>query len=308
MIPERRVSGFVYLYYRPNMNLAAGGAALWDPSGEEIYDCLFYEFNEHLPFPIGADMFDASLQNGLTFEVLELLQSYRMVLKASKGLEFDLTWEGIMEPHEVELGDPNRVDLAEWGARHYEQAGRMRGTVNLEGETLEVDSWSLRDRTWGPREPDRAPRAAWPWAIASEASSFQVAAVSDLPPETNPIAGTTERVMYGWYMKDGVLGHLVSGERRVVERSEDGRPIREVVDATDHLGRVLHAEGVCENWLKWPNYVDWFDWWSLCRWEFDGQSAWGEAHDYYSFRQSRRFQRSLRKQTDVGVSRLGPAR
>jgi hypothetical protein len=297
MIPERKMSGFSYIYHRPNMNLSAGGAALWDPTGEEIYDCLYYEFDHHQHLREGANMFDCTLRNGLSFQPIELLKSYHMVFKGRKGYEFDLTWDSIMEPHELKPLDPGTVNpgVVGFGSGHYEQGGRMRGTVTLDGETLEVDSWSMRDHTWGPRTREGALRGAWPWAIASETSSFQLFAMSDLAPDENPIAGTTERVVGGWYTKDGVVGDLVSGVRRVVERGDDGRPLREVIDATDHLGRTLHAEGRCETCFKWTAFVEWFDWWSLCRWEFDGQEAWGEAHDYLTFRQVSRFLRSLRK-------------
>lgn len=298
MIPERKMGGFVYVYHRPNMKLSAGGTALWDPSGEELYDCLYYEFDEHQELPEGADMFDFTLRSGLTFEPIELLKSYHIVFKGNKGYQLDLTWESIMEPHELKPLQPGKVNpgIEGFGPRRYEQGGRMRGTLDLDGETFEVDSWSLRDHTWGPRTLAGALRGAWPWAIASETSSFQLTAVSTLPSDQNPIVGTTERVVGGWYTKDGVLGDLVSGERRVVERDDVGRPLVEIVDATDHLGRTLHAEGHCHTWFKGNFYSEWFEWWSLCRWEFDGQQAWGEAHDYLTFQQVGRFLRSLRKQ------------
>jgi hypothetical protein len=296
MIPERRMSGFVYVYHRPNLKLSAGGAALWDPSGEEIYDCLHYEFDQHQALADGAEMFDCALRSGLRCESIELLKSYRLVLKGTKGYEFDLTWDSIMEPHELRPLERGKVNpgVVGFGSGHYEQGGRMRGVLSLHGETLEVNSWSMRDHTWGPRTREGALRGGWSWAIASEKSSFQFFAMSALPPDENPIVGTTERVVGGWYMKDGVLGDLVAGERRVVERGEDGRPRREVIDATDSLGRTLHAEGRSENCLKWTAFVEWFDWWSLCNWEFDGQEAWGEAHDYLTFRQVSRFLATLR--------------
>ena len=89
-------------------------------------------------------------------------------------------------------------------------------------------------------------------------------------------------------------GEFVSGEATIVERGPDGRPLREIVDAVDNHGRELHAEGQAISTLKFTGYNDFFNWWSLGRWEFDGQIAWGELQEVYPFRVSRRFRRSLR--------------
>jgi hypothetical protein len=93
-------------------------------------------------------------------------------------------------------------------------------------------------------------------------------------------------------MNGGVLGELVSGERRILERGVDGRPLRVLIDATDEFGRKLLAEGRCRNWLKWPAYVDMFTWWSLAEWEFDGEKGWGEEAETLGFRLLRRLQHS----------------
>jgi hypothetical protein len=294
-IPWRDMSGYIYVWHRPAMNLSASGVVLWDPSGEEIYDCLYYEVDDCQHLPENAGVLDFSLRSGLTCETIELQKAWHFTYKTQE-LELDLIWEAFMEPHEANWADSSRVDA--WGPRHYEHCGRARGRLNLGGEVLDVDSWGIRDRTWGPREPEPGPRCDWTWAIASETSSFQLMAVSDLPHDEDPIVGTTERVVQGWYMKDGVLGELTAGcGWRRLERGDDLRPLRVVIEATDHLGRDLHAEGVCVNLLNWPNYVWWLDRQAGTRWEFDGQEAWGEVNDEISFRQNRRFHRALRNKS-----------
>ena len=295
-VPEKSLSGFIYVYHRPNMKLSAGGVGLWDPSGQQMYDCLYYQFDEHQPLPHGADMFDVSLPNGLTVRTKNLQHAYHITY-GGKGCELDLTWESIMNPHELvpeSAGetDETNVGVKGWGSRHYEQAGRMKGTIQLDGESIDVDSWSVRDHTWGPRTPRDSYRCGYLWGVASEDSHFHVFSVSELPWDTDPIAGTTERVVGGWYTKGGVLGELVSGERRVVKRAPSGEPLEEVVDATDHLGRKLHVEGTTQNVLKFAGFGEWLDQWALCRWDFDGETAWGESHDVMTYRHISRFLRS----------------
>lgn len=297
MIPERKLNGWICFYHRPNMNLSAGGVALWDPSGEHPYDCLYYQWDEHLALPTDANMHDFTLDNGLTVECVEPLVEYRTQYKQI-GCELDLHWTAVMEPHEQNPTGTGRVNpgIEHFSTNHYDQCGRLRGTINVEGEELEIDCLSMRDHSWGRRHvtSDRR-RAAYEFGFASETSSFHANSVSDLPIDDDPILGTTERIVAGWYMRDGVLGSLVSGERRVLERSEeDGRPLRHVINALDDLGRTLHAEGTMASGLKWHGYNVLYTWWGLARWEFDGNVGWGEEDDYWVMRHNRRFMQALR--------------
>jgi hypothetical protein len=298
MIPERNLLGWVYCYHRPNMNLSAGSVALWDASGEHTYDCIHYEFDEHMPLPEDADMYSFTLDNSLTLETVELQRSYRMSYKGD-GCEVALSWQALAEPHEVSPLEPGTVNpgVAPWASHHYEQVGRITGTVAIAGEPLQVDRLVFRDHSWGPRRPRRIfKRGGYSWGIASEASSFHGFALSDLSPDTDPVLGTTEQMIGGWYTKDGVIADLVSGTRRV-ERGDEGRPLRVMIDGKDRLGRELHVVGRCENWLKWHGNVmpTMFVWWCLTSWDLDGQQAWGEEQDYFMLSHHRRFMRSLLK-------------
>jgi hypothetical protein len=202
---------------------------------------------------------------------------------------------------------PPYSDLAsiskDWGSGHFEQGGRMTGTVklaSLDGEELKIDCWSNRDHSWGPRRitPD-TPRGDFPWALASADHGFHLTVRGDLPPEADPVDGSVESIVCGWYMRDGEVAGISSGTRQCVERGEDGRPLRVILDAKDSLGRDFHAEGRCVNWLHWPGYPHYFQWWSLAKWDLDGVSASGDISDWYPTHQSRRW---LRQRRGAGVA------
>jgi hypothetical protein len=56
-------------------------------------------------------------------------------------LEMDVVFEAISEPH-----------YAVGGAQgHFEQTGRVRGTIALGDERWDVDAYGVRDKSWGPR-------------------------------------------------------------------------------------------------------------------------------------------------------------
>jgi hypothetical protein len=297
-IPSLKVNGFVYFFHRPNMNLSAGGVGLWGPpGGEDTYNCLHYEYDQLLQLPPGAEMFDFSLDNNLTVECLELQKNHRFTYKGD-GCELDLVSQVFMDPHDPMEAERAKGGLGwgEWAVHHYSQGARVTGTVKIGGETLAVDSLGIRDHSWGRRRRTGFwPRGSYSFGFNSESSSFEYHAVSKLPEEADPVFGTTEEIQHGWYMKDGVLGDLVLGTRKV-ERAKDGRPTRVVVEATDNLGRTLHAVARCESYLKWFGDVipDCFTWWTLASWEFDGQQGWGEEEDYFTVGQWRRFARTLK--------------
>jgi hypothetical protein len=96
-IPERDASAYVYFYHRPNMNLSAGGVKVWDPSGSSEYDCLGYDWNRTQALPKGADMFDFTLDNGLSVHMIEPFTEFRISHRGA--FEVDLTWRKAIDPY-----------------------------------------------------------------------------------------------------------------------------------------------------------------------------------------------------------------
>ena len=298
-VPERNLCGFIYYYFRPNMNLVVAGPAIWDNTGEDVYNCLYYGWDQHLAIPDGAQMYDFTLSNSLSATMIEPQQEYRFGYDRY-GVKIDLTWTATMQPHYMKLtrsGDEN-PGIKNWvkqegelSVGHYEQPGRFAGWIEIRGERIEIDCGALRDRGWGPRHADVSDplRAGWPYCFASPTSGFHLYdPQTTLSFDEDPIDGTEETVTTGLYIRDGVMGTVVGGRRRA-ERGRDGRVLRQVIDCVDDLGRELHAEGETLNWLKWPINSDILNWWSLVKWEFDGQMAYGEDQDFMTFRHYRKY-------------------
>jgi hypothetical protein len=297
-IPERKIHAWMYVYHRPNMMLSAGGPAIWDPSGDEPYTCLYYDWDTCQPMPPDAEMLDFTLQNGFSIETVELGSKYALRYE-SEDCTIDLQFETIVPPQEMQpVNGQINQGIADWLIRpanrslsvgHYESVGRYTGNVRLRGVDLAVDCFGLRDRTWGPRRVTDAPRVGYMWGNASESASFLACAPSELSCEDDPFIGTIEAVSAGWYVADGVLAPLVSGERRVVKRGADGRPLVIRLDAVDSRGRGINAEGMIENTLKWTGYGRAFSFWSLAHWRWNGNEGYGESLEYFTFNRARRF-------------------
>ena len=299
-IPERLISGWVYFYHRPNMNYTVAGTALWDPSGEHEWDCLYYDWGETVALEAGTNMFDFSSANGVTVKCLEPLKSFKLDYE-NDGCRVDLKWDAFMEPQESmrldSSGAPVKSELPagseEWGSAHYELGGHIHGTVAVDGEELTVDCLGLRDHSWGPRRYTTNPRGDFCSVLTDERTGFCMFPVGTAPRDADPMVGVDDRLVFGWILRDGRASRLVTGTRRVLERDDRGRPQQIVVDGVDALGRELHAEGRTRNHLWWRGYPSMFQWWCLCEWELDGKTAFGEEQDFVPLQQARRYMRSL---------------
>ena len=263
-VPERRMGGWLYNQVLANQGVCNGGAWVWDdsPTG------ALYETNhQRLPMPAGADLRDITLPNGNTMAVLEPLQRYRLRYSDPGRFDADLTFDAVMAPNSHPLGV-----APFWKGRHFDQAGRVTGTIVLDGETIAVDCLSVRDRSWGPRP--RGPGKG----KAGVGYSFATASGNDaFLAYTIPMVGSDD-VSTGYLIRDGEYAHLVEG-RRVVEFDPENRWITRIqLEATDELGRQLHAAGqlVSHHGEAGPGGT------GLLFWEWDGASGWGEDQSYAS--------------------------
>jgi hypothetical protein len=207
----------------------------------------------------------------------------------------DLFWEGAQEAQNLKLSNRRPEDrIAEWGSGHYEQIGHVTGTVTCEGETLEIDCHDFKDRSSGPRGPLRnMAGGGFDLGWASERTSFCVTMVR-ADPRAPITTDSVDQPGYGFFTKDGEIGTVVSGERRVVERAPDGRALRVVLDLVDDRGRELHAEGRARSHLKWHDL--WFVHWGTGSWEIEGESGWGQMQDWLDVPLIRAYQREQLKQ------------
>ena len=270
-IPDRDINGFVYYFHDVRTGVSGGGPAMWDSSGEEVYDCLFYDWRWHQPPTGRLDFRDFRLPNSLRHQVIEPMQRYRLSY-SQLGLELDLEWSAFMAPHELGHGTAS-------APTHFDQPGRMHGSVALNGERFDVDCYSLRDRTWGPHRPGARRSGDYLWAIASPQSHWHAITVAGREPGVDAVMG-------GYLVRDGVLGELVRGKRRVLQRDR-GAPARVELDAEDDHGRTLHAEGEVRTALRWLGWPGRLTFWTLTDWRWDGVRGYGEDQEFFAREQVR---------------------
>jgi hypothetical protein len=279
-VPERRLSGQLYPFFRANQGVLASGAYFWDQVGMSAPDATYARQFWHLPIP-NQSLSDIRLANGIAIRCIEPQRRWQISYEdpdtddVSLAVSLNLTFTGLTQPNY--LGDS-----------HLDQAGRFHGMVSLFGEEITVDSFGFRDRSWGPRSQfghgihgTPAMCGGYSYATATETDSFHAITMD---------FGDGCVAIHGSVVLDGVLSKVTSGSRRVSRRHErTGDPDRVEVDLTDELGRQLHAEGQCLNGLGFFLNPNLYPVNCLTEWSFNGVTAFGEDHDNWSATGIRRF-------------------
>lgn len=166
-----------------------------------------------------------------------------------KGASFDVTYRGLIEPVLTPKAD------------HLDQPCHVTGELILHGETIAVDCYEMRDKSWHVRS-DAALKL--PAEIANGSYTYAISGATAFLAKTAGADGNCTAAHDGFYWRDGTLARLTAGRRTV---TRDGRrPLSIVVEAIDELGRSFVATGKPFNRyafratpaiLAWISGVEW---------------------------------------------------
>jgi hypothetical protein len=286
-VPERRLSGQFYPFFRPTQGVLSAAAYFWDDTGSTPADVLHARHFWHLPLP-DEPLSDIHLPNGISYRCVEPQHRYELTYRDPDGsgsggddeVRADLTFTGMARPNYL-------------GESHLDQPGRYEGTIVVGREQFDVDSYGFRDRSWGSRSQfgrgihgTSARCGGYSYATASERDAFHAITMD---------FGAGSMAIHGYLLRDGVWSKVHSGRRRVLERHPDtAYPTAVALDLGDEAGRSLHAEGRCLNGLGLFLNPNLYSVNCLTEWSFDGILAFGEDHDNWSAAGIRQFLRSRR--------------
>jgi len=281
-IPERGVHGMIYYFFRPNMKLLMGGPILWDASGAHPGDCLYYDWHHFQPIPEGAAKFDFTSHTSLDVKVIEPLRQYRLRYDAG-GLKLDLLWTALDQPHHFLGMEIEATGATAENRMHLEQMGRATGTVELRREVLAVDSFALRDTSWGVRKLDHVKRGSYFWAIASPDTAFHAQTQGE---------GADQRVVGGFLRLNSITSTLVGGSR-LNTRMGPLTPERFDLQLEDELGRRTEITARVSSHLLFNGFPRVQVVWSLLEADFgDGVTGWGDIQEFQPMEQFRRMVRA----------------
>ena len=311
-IPERRIGIWLHAAYYPNRDMVRSRVFAWDPSGYDPSRLLYYRNTEDA-MPPEPDLRDIQFPNGgYSLKVVKPLMEYRVEYfdpDANFGVEFDFV--AAHPPHRFTPGEPPAMHNP-----HIDQLGRFTGMLTLRGEKIPIDCWSVRDRTWGPREgahassqkyKDRPTKILHPggprWReIERERgrgriqyifghADDQTGFLSFVRPQDGDTQGRSPLNM-GWLLKDGKFGRIDKTRSWMKNWRSVQTGFSEHMEAliVDEDGRSMEAEG--QSFAHMSEHGNGSN--ALMRWEFDGRTGWGEDQDGWKNDHFARMLRALR--------------
>jgi hypothetical protein len=194
-------------------------------------------------------------------EVVDALQTVRIVMDETEGMAVDLTWEGLFpvvqeQPHIMRQG--NRVTL---DAQRFAQLGSWAGRIMIDGEEIAVDPavWiGSRDRSWGIRpigeaEPPGRPadppfEGMWWLYVPMAFEDFGIVIIIQEAPDGFRSLNDCTRI---W--RDGRVEQLGWPRVKIHYRSGTRIPTGATIEATDAKGGMLRFD--VESKLPVPIHV-----------------------------------------------------
>ena len=283
-VPEHGIGGWFYNWVRPNIGTSGGGAWVWDATTHYHVEVPYYACYNNLAFAHDADLRDFTYPSGVSVKCLEPLTRYQLAFRDRDLVAIDLEFDAVMPPW---VGSPVGDPLT---AIHFDQVGRVTGTMTINGRSYEVDCLAIRDRTWSPR-PERWKdgRVGYSNACNDDVAFLASSAVGMRGQEE-------ERIHSGYFVKAGRRAALVDGTR-VIDRDPEHGYLRQItIEAEDRDGRRFMATGKSLSRMAMPiPGVHGVVWTSLIDWTLDGQQAWGEDQDAWPIHFWSAFRRDMKR-------------
>lgn len=271
-VPERKMGGWFYGFVRPNMGVAGGGVFVWDPSGVNSYELPYYRYNFSQPIAEEPrSLRDFTFTNNYRVQTIEPLYRHHLTYADRDILSLDVEHQAIMEPHPFAHGVPPFDKTP-----HFDQTGHLTGEMTLLGEKIAIDSYSVRDRSWGPRLDHKSGRIGYCFATTNDGSATFCCFAR--PQKAGPDG--LEPIEHGYFVKDGKRLQIVKGWRRVERDPTTNFPTVIELEAEDAEGRPLRARGVATSRMMLPNARG-VSCYTLLEWTLNSANAWGEDQDVW---------------------------
>lgn len=277
-IPEHRLNAEIYVWFHPVLKVMSASVYIWRGYNTTTLECDYVNHYHFLPMPEN-DIGNYEIPDiGLKIRVIEPLKSIAIEFDdPARGVSFDCRYDAIMPPG----GRPN--------SKHFTQALRTTGSLDLYGEKFKIAGYFSRDRSWGEerRETSRpAPPMSWMVGVQDDDFAFHVVATDS--PELNPewnsryVLKPGANFMWGYVWRDGQLFHVTKAEK-LTHREHDGITPRSFeLRFEDSGGESYEYRGDVEACMPWQTWQNIYIHFCLTRWQGARGVAWGDTQDIQS--------------------------
>lgn len=291
---ERKLGAWNYHFLRPNIGVSGGGLFVFDDTAWFHMEVPYYFNYSNMPIPPNPDFRDFTFPMGERFQMIKPLEHYRITYNDHDTISLDLDWRAAGPPWVRVSAQPHTKQGDQTlKPRHFDQYGHVTGTLELHGETIPIDCYAMRDRSWWHLRPEL-------WKRGGGVSKY-------ITCMANPDLAFFGAGPGGFLLLDGVRKPLVSGSVRRERDPEWGFMRRIIVTGTDTEGRKFEAIGDSVSRMAMPiSGVAGVCWQSLVRYELNGIEAYGDDQDAWPVHTWAAFRRAQKGLPDTRASRFGP--
>jgi len=275
-VPEHRLNGEIYLWFHPILKVMSASIYIWKGIKSSSLACEYVNHHHYLPWPEN-DIADFKVPPlNLHITVVEPLKTIQ--------IEFNDAMRGVRLSYRLDAIMPAAIRP---GGYHFTQAMRTYGVLELRGETIKIDGFFSRDRSWGQErreDPMPLPPLTWTVGVFDQDLAFHVLAMDDpaLGPEwTEKFPGIKagDNLFWGYLWKDRQLTPLAKA-RKLTTRESDGLAPRLIeMELEDIGGRQLQLRGYVQSRMPWQTWQNMNTFFCQVRWETGGKIGFGDAQD-----------------------------
>jgi hypothetical protein len=276
---ERNLVGEIYLWVHGNLNMSTAGVWIWQGFKRHHFYAEHFNVHNFLPMPILRGDTISLKEIGLSFTIVKPLQTVIVRYHdAATGTRLEMTCEAASP---VAMRGNNK---------HFEQVMRNTGELKLAGETISIDCFTVRDRSWGEARPEAsAISPPLTWAVGTfdgARMAFNLNCTDD--PARGPDWKGRYDVPDNLVMRDGWI--FTDQELRKVKRiskittrdpAHMMRPILHDFEFADDKGRVYQVTGETISSLPWSVWHNLHTNFCLTRWTLNGTVGFGDVQDFY---------------------------
>lgn len=276
-VPHAAINCYLYCWTHPNLNVVTTGAIIYRGVKRQHLAAELFDIPAYLRLgPVVGDGRAIAAPNGLRVDVIEPLKHIRAAFDdPGRDTSFRVDMRAMGKP----IMRANNL--------HFEQVMHCTGKLKLRGEDFDIDSYTVRDRSWGelrPETPVPSPPYNWATGVFSEgALAFNVGSLDDparAPEWAGAMAVDPAHVFKdGWIAKGDEQLRILSASKRTRRNMETLAPEgfdMEIEDAAGERSTLRGAVVASVPWAGWPNMVCHL---ALVKWQWGGLTGYGESMD-----------------------------
>jgi hypothetical protein len=279
-IPNENIHALTYMWWHPNLKVCSGGLFVFKGFKSRLIDAEICDWRTYMSdAAIRNDLHEFRFDNGYGVKIIE------------PNKRFHITYNDPKRNNSIDLMAEAVLPGVMWAeGNHFEQTMKVKGVLVIRGKRYEVDSYTVRDRSWGKPRPELLmpmPPTSWMVGTFNDKFSFNCTVFDQarnnpyLKGELAAAMPDDKALIGGWVYRDGKVGGLIRAEKRVIRDPNTLVAAGIELSFVDEHQREFHMRATA---VASCPIQPWHNTWmriNLMRWECDGMIGYGDNQEAF---------------------------